>query len=169
MPPDNIQVVTSLFEAFDEGDLDRAVATVTDDFELLDVAAGQTLRGQEGCRRWLTTFRTALPDARTELVNTFADGDRVASEHIGRGTHTGPFVTPAGDIPPTGRTVELRIAELYELRDGKITRLHAYYDSATMLRQLGLLPASGSGGERAMTAFMGLSVKAMRALKRSRP
>ena len=59
------------------------------------------------------------------------------------------------------------VAEFYQLRQGKITRLHAYYDTATMMRQLGVLPARGSSGERAMNALMGLSAKAVRVLKRA--
>src|SRR5688572_21710771 len=47
MPDDNTAVVTSLFDAFNYGDLGRAAATVTDDFELIDVAAGQTFRGPD--------------------------------------------------------------------------------------------------------------------------
>lgn len=163
---DNVALVRSLFDAFDAGDLDRAVGAVADDFELVDVAAGQTFRGPEGCRRWLATFRAALPDARTDIVNIFSEGDRVACEHVGRGTHSGPLVTSGGEIPATGRKVELRIAELYQVREGKITQLHAYYDSATMMRQLGLLPTVGSSGERAMTALMRLSVKAARVARR---
>lgn len=166
MTDDNTAVVRSLFEAFNDGDVERAAATVSDDFELVDVAAGQTFHGPEGCREWLEVFRTALPDARTELVNLFADGERVASEHVGRGTHTGPFVTPAGAIPPTGRRIELRIGEIYEVREGKIAKLYAYYDSATIMRQLGLLPASGSRAERAMTAAMSAGISAKRAIKR---
>lgn len=166
MPDDITQVVRALFDAFNEGDLERAAAMVSDDFELVDVAAGQTFHGRAGCREWLEIFRTALPDARTEIVNLFTDGARVASEHIGRGTHTGAFVTPAGALPATGRHVELRIGEIYEVRDGKITRLYAYYDSATLMRQLGLLPRSGSGAERAMTALLGAGIKARRAVKR---
>jgi hypothetical protein len=61
----------------------------------------------------------------------------------------------------------LRIAELYEVRAGKIARLYAYYDSATMMRQLGLLPPRGSARERTMTAFMSMGVKVKRALKRA--
>ncbi len=136
MGQDERAVVRSLFDAFNEGDLDRAVRLVSDDFELLDVAAGQTFQGPEGCRRWLETFRTAFPDARADLVNLFAEGSRVATEHVGRGTHTGAFVTPSGTIPATGRSIELRFAELFELSDGKIGRMHAYYDAATMMRQL---------------------------------
>lgn len=162
MPEEISAVVRSLFDAFNDGDLARAVATVSDDFVLVDVAAGRTFHGPDGCRQWLETFRTALPDARTEIVNLFTDGTRVASEHVGRGTNTGPFVTPAGTIPPTGRKVQLRIGEFYELRDGRIAKLHAYYDSATMMRQLGLLPPTGSSAERAMTALMGAAIRAKR-------
>ena len=99
MAADNIAVVRSLFDAFDQGDLDRAVGLVTDDFELVDIPSGAALHGPEGRREWLGTFRTALPDARTEIVNAFAEEDRVATGHVGRGTHTGPFVTPGGTIP----------------------------------------------------------------------
>lgn len=165
MPDETVAVVRSLFDAFNDGDLARAAQTVSDDFELVDVAAGQTFRGPEGCRRWLQMFRGALPDARTELVSVFADGARVASEHVGRGTHTGPFVTPAGTIPPTGRPVELHIGEFYEIRDGKITRLIAYYDTATLMRQLGLMPPAGSTAEKAMTALMAAGARVRRALR----
>ena len=162
MEQDEAGVVRALFDAFNEGELDKAAATVSDDFELVDMAAGQTFRGPAGCREWLSTFRTAMPDAQTKLVNILTDGTRVATEHIGSGTHDGPFITPAGTIPATGRSVELRFAELYEVREGKITYLRAYYDSATLMRQFGLLPHSGSAAERAMTSLMALGVRAKR-------
>lgn len=60
-------VVRALFDAFNDGDLDRAAGTVTEDFELLDLAMGLSLHGREGLRDWLQMFRTALPDARTEI------------------------------------------------------------------------------------------------------
>ena len=60
----------------------------------------------------------------------------------------------------------MRIAEFYEVRDGKIATLYAYYDSATMMRQLGLLPEAGGAAERAMTARMGASVKGRRVVER---
>ncbi len=138
---DNAAIIRELFDAFDAHDLDRAVATATEDLELVDFAAGgQTFRGPEGLRQWLQTFLTALPDARTELTNVVAADEWVFSEHIGRGTHSGPLVGPSGEIPPTGRPVELHIGEVYRIKDGKIALIHAYYDGATMMRQLGVFP-----------------------------
>ncbi len=138
---DNAAIVHDLFDAFNDHDLDRVAAMVTQDFELVDFTAdGQTFRGPEGCRQWLQIFLNAAPDAKVEVTNVIAAGDWVFTEHIGRGTHTGPLVGPAGTIPPTGRRIELPIGELFRVEDNKIALIHAYYDSATMMRQLGVFP-----------------------------
>jgi steroid delta-isomerase-like uncharacterized protein len=159
------EIVRALYDAFNTGDLDGAAALVSDDFELTDIAAGQTLSGRDGCRRWLGMFRTALPDATAELVTVVAEGPRVATEHVGRGTHRGPLVGPGGTIPATGRTIELRLAELFHVHEGRITSLHAYYDSASLMRQLGLLPPLGSSADRGMTSLMALGVKAQQRIR----
>ena len=138
---DNAAIVRDLYDAFNDHDLDRVAAMVTQDFELVDFAAdGQSFRGPEGFRQWLQIFLTAAPDAKVEVTNVVAAGDWVFSEHIGRGTHTGPLVGPAGTIPPTGRRIELPIGELFRIEDNKIALIHAYYDGATMMRQLGVFP-----------------------------
>jgi hypothetical protein len=35
----------------------------------------------------------------------------VFAEFVGRGTHTGPLVGPAGTLPPTGRSIEFPVGE----------------------------------------------------------
>ena len=77
---------------------------------------------------------------RQELINVVAADEWVFSEHLARGTLTGRLVGPPGELPPTGRAVELRIGEVCRIEDGKIALMRAYYDSATMMRQLGALP-----------------------------
>jgi steroid delta-isomerase-like uncharacterized protein len=115
---------------------------VSEDFELVDFAAdAQTFRGPEGLREWLQIFLTAAPDAKVEVTNVVTAGEGwVFTEHTGRGTHTGPLVGPSGTIPPTGRRIELPIGELVRVENGKITLIHAYYDGATLMRQLGVFP-----------------------------
>ena len=142
-PQDNSAIVRGLFDAFNDHDLDRAAAMVSEDFELVDFAAdGQTFRGSEGIRQWLQVFLTAFPDAEVEVTNAVAAGEGgwVFTEHTGRGTHTGPLVGPSGTIPPTGRRAELPIGELFRVQNGKIVHIHAYYDGATLMRQLGVVP-----------------------------
>ena len=83
--------------------------------------------------------RRAFPDAQVEVTNQVAAPDGVATEFTGRGTHTGPLGTPTGALPPTGRAVEIPGAEVWHVRAGQLARLHLYFDTATLLRQLGVL------------------------------
>jgi steroid delta-isomerase-like uncharacterized protein len=166
MSQNSAAVIEELFEAFNKGDLDRAESLFSKDLELVDLALGVVLTGPGGGRAWLQSFRSALPDARTELVSIIAQGDAVASEHVGRGTHRGPLQTPAGTIPATGRSIELKIAETYLVRLGKVVRLNAYYDSTTLMRQLGLLPSSNGLADRAMTRAMAGLVRVRGVLRR---
>ncbi|GAC1472764.1 MAG: hypothetical protein PVSMB7_25810 [Chloroflexota bacterium] len=133
-------VVRALFDGFNQRDLDAVAALASDDFVLEDVPAGLTLHGPQGLRQWLQGFLTAGPDGRAELKTVVIDGDWVGSEHVGTFTHTGPLLSPSGEIPATGRRTEIHMAEIYQVVDGKLHLLRAYYDLATMLRQLGLMP-----------------------------
>ena len=133
-------VIQTLFDTFNAREFDHAAALVTQDFELEDLAFGMTLHGPAGLIQWFQGFVTAGPDARAQLLRTMGTGEWIASEHVGRFTHVGPLVTPAGEFPPTGRSVEIRFAEVYQIKNGKIALLRAYYDGATIMRQLGLMP-----------------------------
>ncbi len=140
---ENKAVVRVIFDGFNARDLDRVASRCADDFVLEDLPAGLTLRGPEGMRQWLQTWVDAAPDAHARLERIFGEGDWVATEHHGTATHTGPLRTPGGEIPPTGRTLDLWFSENYQLRDGKLVRMRVYYDGAAVLRQLGLIPEPG--------------------------
>jgi ketosteroid isomerase-like protein len=43
-------------------------------------------------------------------------------------------------VPTSGRRFRVRGATVLELRDGRVTRNADYWDPATLLNQLGLLP-----------------------------
>ena len=51
------------------------------------------------------------------------------------GTHTGPLAGMA----PTGRAFRCRMVALFLFEDGRINCERVYFDSGTILRQLGLL------------------------------
>lgn len=136
----NGEIVKALFDGFNRGDLDYAASVVADDFELVDVPVGMTFRGPQGLHQWLQTWAAAAPGATASVVNIIEAGDWVFSEHTGRGVHSGPLMTPAGTIPPTGKPFELSMAEVYRVSNGKIVEMRAYWDTGTLMRQLGLMP-----------------------------
>jgi steroid delta-isomerase-like uncharacterized protein len=123
--------------------LDYATEDMAENGEVIDVPSGMTLRGPEGLKQLLTGFATALPDSKIEVTNVIVTDEGAAVEFIGRGTHGGVLHTPAGDIPPTGRKVELRFCDVYQIRNGKIARHSTYYDALGFMQQLGVIPAPG--------------------------
>ena len=147
----NTRLIHQIFEWYNEGDLDSIVDSVTDDFVLFDVPAGEAYPGPDGLRRWFSISKTALPDAKLFITNLIASGDKAATEHAGGGLQTGPLEVPGGSIPPTGRLVKAEVSETFEFRDGKIARWRVYYDGAALARQL-LGDGAGPAGDPAPTA-----------------
>lgn len=83
-------------------------------------------------------YLTAFPDVSLEITEQWAPSDDVSIiEFVARGSHTGPL----GDIPPTGKPVEVHVCNVIEARDGKVVREREYFDSLSMLQQLGVIPA----------------------------
>lgn len=93
---------------------------------------------------WETFFR-AFPDLDPADVTTAEAGELVFNEWMVAGTHTGPLETPEGTIEPTGKRVELRGADVIEVRDGLIRSHRVYFDQMALLGQLGLVPEGAVG------------------------
>jgi steroid delta-isomerase-like uncharacterized protein len=123
--------------------LDKALASLSEDCEIIDVPSGWTSGGPNGYKQLLLFFADGFPSGSVEITNLFATEDQAVIEFVGRGTNTGPLHLPTGDIPATGRPAELRFCDAMQIRNGKIVSLHIYYDVMTMLQQLGLVPAMG--------------------------
>ena len=105
-------------------------------------------------RAYWAEFFASMPDLRFEVEDMVADGDQVAVRWSAKGTFAGPASYQG--IEPTYARLDLDGLDLFDLRDGKIVREHAYTDGATFARQIGLLPPAGSAAEQRMTrAFNG--------------
>lgn len=136
---ENAQLARRVYQLFNEGKPEAVTALATDDIELVLYPFGQTFHGREGFMQFMQGFSNAFPDLKIEVKNQAATEDQVVSEFTARGTHTGPLQTPAGTVPPTGRTVDFTVCEVWRIRDGKVASLHNYQDSASIMRQLGLI------------------------------
>ena len=133
-------IVEHAFEAMTAQDIDRLVALVTPDCDWVD--AGMQIQGPDQLRAYMQAFYTAFPDFRLAIRHSVESGDTVAAETRFTGTHTGPLRLPSGEVPPTGRSVELKVAEFFELRNGKVQRMRAYFDQGAVMREFGLTAAA---------------------------
>jgi predicted ester cyclase len=105
------------------------------------VAPGAQASGRDEVLGFLGVFQEAFPDLRLEIEQLVSDGAAAAAEGTLTGTHDGVLHTPGGDIPPTGRRVELRWAAVYAIDGETLKSEHLFFDQMDFLGQLGLLPA----------------------------
>ena len=134
----NRELLERYVELYNEGDLDACM-------ELYAADAVQWMHdglfeGVEAIRERLARDLVAFPDAKYVVESFVEDGDTFADEWTFTGTNTGPFRLPDGDVPATGRPVELKGMELVEVRDGRIVVDNLYYDFMSAVAQLGLIP-----------------------------
>ncbi len=99
---------------------------------------GTPVHGKEQLRAGLEALFSAVPDFKMDLISFFASGDRLCEEWLASGTPAGNL--PGLSIQPTGKSFVIRGVTIKDLRDGKICRVYNYMDTASILRQLGILP-----------------------------
>jgi predicted ester cyclase len=129
-------VVERHVETFNARDVDAS--PWSEDAEL--VAPDASMHGRDEVLGFFGVFWEAFPDVRLETSGRIAEGSVVAGEGRFIGTHTGVMRTPAGDIAPTGRGVDVRWMSSYQVRGDELVSEHLYFDQAELLGQLGLMP-----------------------------
>ncbi|HEY1359102.1 MAG TPA: ester cyclase [Thermoleophilaceae bacterium] len=116
-----------------------------------DLVPLTVLRGPEQVKAFFREMFSAFPRLETTVTRVVADDKQAVVEWRMTGTFNG---SPFQGIEPTGREVDLRGADILEIRDEEIFSNTAYYDGAAFARQIGLLPPRESGADRAiMSAF----------------
>ncbi len=138
LPP----VLADFGTAWSSGDPERVLALYAEDalFEVV-VLGGAVTRGRDELRAYAAAVYAAFPDFASTPTCGFVAGDRAVVEWVLTGTYTGQF----GTLPPgTGQQVEVRVASVLELEGGLIRHDAEYWDLATLLSQLGLLPGGGA-------------------------
>jgi carboxymethylenebutenolidase len=91
------------------------------------------------------------PDTKTTLISRTVGQGRLVDEFILSFTHTVEMDAIVPGIAPTGRKVEAPTVVICGFEGDKIAYEHIYWDQATILVQLGVLPSTGlpvSGAEQ---------------------
>lgn len=111
---------------------DKMLPVFTDDVFYEDVAFGEVSHGSAELRKFAASYFEAVPDLELKLLR--------ASIHNGHGTIEWAFSGTDKGIYKTGKKFSVRGVSVIDMRDGKIFRNLDFYDSATIMRQVGLLP-----------------------------
>lgn len=134
----NEEIALAVFEAFDEKVFDGGTSLVSDDCVITEVATGEAFRGPDGLREQYEKWATAFPDGHSIIRNVFSAGECVTIESTWHGTHSGPWRTPSGEIPASGKHVTFDYCTFSRIVDGQEVEGRHYFDTDTILRQMGV-------------------------------
>ena len=136
--------VKQLAQATIDSFTDRSFRTQAKDFADADVVVvdkptGQELHGPDGFVQFNDGFVAAMPDVSGTALEHTVSGNKVVSRVHGKGTFTGTFHTPQGDVPGDGNSLDLEYRLEQEFNDaGKLVRFVADYNMQDFMKQLGL-------------------------------
>lgn len=95
---------------------------------------GAQLHGLEELQMLVAGYRVGFSDFHVAITSEVADGDLVAMTMMLTGTHDGEF----DGIPATGERLSLPMAVFTRTEEGRIVEDREFYDTGTLLAQLGL-------------------------------
>jgi steroid delta-isomerase-like uncharacterized protein len=104
------------------------------------IPTGEVHDGEEAVATYFAESRAAFPDQRNETIAIHHADDAVIVEFWLRGTHEGEL----RGIPPTGRAFEVRCVAFFLFDDDRLVGERVYFDTATILGQLGIGAPSAS-------------------------
>ncbi len=127
--PDNVELIESLWDDFGRGDLDKVARALADRGEVVfpaNLPWGGSYEGPD-----------AFAGVLAEIVGSFADFKAKPEMVLGADDDHVVVVAEIRARSKTGTRLEIRVAWVYRLRDGKIVRAEVFSDTAAIVEALG--------------------------------
>jgi len=126
--------VADFLTGFSHSDVDTALASVSDDVRLTFHGAGASGTGIESLRQVLSDIVKAFPNLRITTKRILRTGDVITAEIKVEGTQAADY---AGAINQE-KHLDLDEAWRFEVRDGRIVAVDAYWCQQQLYRRLGV-------------------------------
>ena len=124
-------------QAWNHGNTSSADELYAPDYVLNDPALPAPVRGIEGIKGFIATYRAGLPDIHFTIEDVVAEGDRVVWRWTARATHLGTLM----GIPPTGKQTTVTGVVITRFANEKWAEDHLHWDTLGMLQALGVVPS----------------------------
>jgi steroid delta-isomerase-like uncharacterized protein len=153
------ELIDSWERAWSGKDPDAFGESCHEEIHYEDPVTSEPLVGIEELGRHAERLWGAFPDARMEKT-----GERLANERYvaapGKmlGTHRGQLES----LPASNRFLVVHCVFYCELKHEKLFRVRAFFDLYDAAMQLGVLPARGTMGEKALMMLRGFGLRAGR-------
>ena len=137
MSQENVEIAKRVIDAFNQRDVDAIFECVNPDIEWFPAMpvtfGGGALQGREGIEAYVREVSETWEEYRVvgqDFRDLGDDGALVLSRVEGRGAGSGGAVDSA-------------MGQIFDFRDGKISRVRTYLDHAETLRAAGLSESNG--------------------------
>jgi len=138
MASKNVATALAVYEAFNARDLDKAVSTTLENANWEDHGRGVTTKTRSELKASFKEWADAFSDGKITDTKAVDAGDTVVVEYVGRGTNDGPM----GPLPASGKHVAVPFVDIFRFdNNGKISGGASYYDTYSMLVQMGIAEA----------------------------
>ena len=130
----NKEIVLKFYEAFDQQDIEQGRKLISADI----VARGldkNPLHGYDAVMQYGAMMFAAFPDGCHILEEVIAEGDKVVTRGIFKGTHQGELMS----ISPTGKQVTFPVIHIDRVENGKIVEHWGQGDVQELMQQLGIM------------------------------
>jgi steroid delta-isomerase-like uncharacterized protein len=134
---ETVKIAREHVNAFSTGDWERMRAGLAADACYDELGTQRKVDGPEKIVELFKGWKTAFPDAAASVTSAVASGDQAVLEVTWKGTHTGPLQTAEGTIAASGKRQETPAAIFFNFERGKIKESRHYFDSMTLLKQIG--------------------------------
>ena len=137
-----IATARETIEAFNAANWGRLRALQAADSVYKELGTQREVQGPDGFVDIMRGWKQAFPDATGTVTNAVASGNTVVLEISWQGTQTGPLEAPEGTIPASGKTMDLASTQVIEFEGNKVKENRQYFDSLTLLQQIGAVPTA---------------------------
>jgi steroid delta-isomerase-like uncharacterized protein len=96
----------------------------------------EPLKGLEGYMMIIGMMRSGFSNIQWTINDLVLDENKVAALFTMTGTHDGTFF----GVPPSGKPINVRAINIYQLSDGKIITEYGQPDLMGLMMQIGALP-----------------------------
>jgi len=94
------------------------------------------LWGPTAFQALVSAWRTGFPDASTSVEDQIAEGEKISTRWVSRGTHRGAWL----GVAPTGRSVVVEGQSIDRIVGGHLVETWTQWDVLGLLQQLGAVP-----------------------------
>ena len=130
----NKQLVREYFKAFLAADEAWWNKHIAPSFRRHDPGLPFEVVGPAGVKKLAEALLPGIPDMQLPIADLVAEGEKVLARLSVKGTHAGDLI----GVPTTGKTIEIGVLDLFQIRDGKLIEHWALLDNLGLMRQIGV-------------------------------